>query len=59
MPKTPEPPIVDLPEESYRPSVAELGEPIRLPIVFEDAIKALLSPVKIRRFLIRKWRFQK
>ncbi len=43
--KKTEPPAVELPEQSYQPSVAELREPIRLPGTFEDAIKALVSPV--------------
>ena len=59
MTKKPEPPVVDLPDERYQPSVAELREPIRLPGTFEDAIKALVSPVKVRRIPIRKWRSQK
>ena len=57
--KKPELPVVDLPEETYQPSVAELREPIRLPGTFEDAIKALVSPVKVRRIPIRKWRSRK
>ncbi len=59
MTRKPEPPIVDLPEQSYQPSVAELRETIRLPGTFEDAIKALVSPVKVRRIPIRKWRSRK
>ena len=59
MTKKPKPPVVDLPDESYQPSVAELREPIRLPGTFEDAIKALVSPVNVRRIPIRKWRSQK
>ena len=59
MSKKPEPPVVDLPEETCQPSVAELRKPIRLPGTFEDAIKALVSPVKVRRIPIRKWRSRK
>jgi len=53
MQKKSESPIVELPEQSYQPSVAELCEPIRLPGTFEDAIKALVSPVKVRRVRYR------
>ena len=53
------PPVVELPEENYKPRVAELREPIRLPGMFEDAIKALVSPVKVRRTPMRKWKSRK
>ena len=59
MSSKPDPPVVDLPEETYQPSVAESREPIRLPGTFEDAIKALVSPVRIRRIPTRKWRSRK
>lgn len=47
--KPPKPRIVELPEQSYEPSIAELREPIRVEGTFEDAIRALVSPVKIKR----------
>ena len=59
MSKKPDPPVVDLPEKTYQPSVAELREPIRLPGTFEDAINALVSPVRVRRIPIGKWRSRK
>lgn len=53
------PTVVELPEERYQPSVAELREPVRLPGTFEDAIKALVRPTKTRRIPIRNWRSEK
>ena len=52
MPKTkkPEPPVVEIPEQSYQPSKAELEEPITVPAAtFEEAVKALVRPVNVRR----------
>ncbi len=46
--KQPEPRIVDVVDPSYQPSRAELREDLRLKGTFEDAIKALVRPVKVR-----------
>ncbi len=49
MPKKPARPVVEIPEQSYQPSVKELNEDIGLSGTFEDAVKALVRPVKVRR----------
>lgn len=52
MPKTkkPERPTVEIPEQSYQPSKAELEEPIEVPAAtFEEAVRALVRPVKVQR----------
>lgn len=55
----PKPRVVELPEQSYQPSVAELREPIQLAGTFEDAIGALVSPVQVRRVPVSKWKVSK
>lgn len=52
MPKRRKPlhPVVEIPEQSYPPSKAELEEPIVVPAgTFEDAVKAVVRPVKVQR----------
>ena len=44
----PEPRIIELPHYSYQPSVAELNEDMRVDASFEELVKAVLKPVKIR-----------
>ena len=45
---TPEPRIIELPHHSCQPSVAELNEGIRVDASFEELVKAVLQPAKIR-----------
>ena len=52
--KTPEPREVEVPDSSYQPSRRELREDVRLEGTFEDAVKALVKPVKIRRVMPKK-----
>ena len=54
MPKKPKPPVVEIPDQSYQPSVKDLNEDIRLPGTFEDAVKALVRPVKVQRIPMGK-----
>ena len=56
MPKpTPPPstdrPIVSVPHPSYQPTAKELGEDLRLKGQFEDAVKALVRPVRVRQVM--------
>jgi len=44
----PEPRIIELPHHSYQPSVAELNEDMRVDASFEELVKAVLQPAKIR-----------
>ena len=46
--KQPQPRTVDVVDPSYQPTRAELREDLRLKGAFEDAIKALVRPVKLR-----------
>lgn len=48
--------VVEIPDQSYQPSKAELEEPIRVPGTFYDAVKALVQPVKVRRIPVAKRR---
>ena len=41
--------IVRVPHPSYQPSAKELREDLRLKGTFEDAVKALVSPVRVRQ----------
>lgn len=45
---------VEIIHPSYQPSAAELREDLRLEGTFEDAIKALVRPAKVRYVLPRK-----
>ena len=40
--------IIQVPHHSYQPSRAELRKDLRLKGSFQDAIKALVRPVKVR-----------
>ena len=44
-------PIVRVPHPSYQPSAKELREDLRLKGQFEDAVKALVSPVSVRQVM--------
>lgn len=48
--------VVEIPDQSYQPSKAELEEPIRVSGTFHDAVKALVQPVKVRRIAVAKRR---
>ena len=56
MPKKRERPVVEIPEQSYQPSKKELEADIGLSGTFEDAVKALVQPVKVRRVPVTKSR---
>ena len=49
-----EPQIIELPHHSYQPSVAELNEDMRVDASFEELVKAVLRPAKIRYVMPRK-----
>ena len=52
MPKNPpKPPIVEVPHTDYQPTAKELREDLRLKGTFEDAIKALVRPVRVRQVM--------
>ena len=59
MPKKREGPDVEIPEQSYQPSKKELEQDIRLTGTFEDAVKALVRPVNMRRVPVTKSRKRK
>lgn len=40
--------IIELPHHSSQPIVAELNEDVRLDVTFEELVKAVLRPAKIR-----------
>ena len=46
--KPPEPPVVELVHPSYQPSKAELEEDLRVDATFDEAVQALVRPVKVR-----------
>ncbi len=45
---------VEVPHPSYQPNAKELKEDLRQNGTFEDAIKALLRPVRIRRVMSKR-----
>ena len=49
-------PIVRVPHPSYQPTAKELREDLRLKGRFEDAVKALVSPVRVRQVMPLKSR---
>ena len=55
-PKHPEPREVEVPDSSYQPNREELQQDLRREGTFEDAIKALVNPVKIRRVMPKRKR---
>ena len=46
--KQPEPQEVELVHPSYQPSKAELEEDLRVDATFDEAVQALVRPVKVR-----------
>ena len=44
-------PTVEVPHSSYQPNAQELKDDLRLKGTFKDAIKALVSPAKIRQVM--------
>ena len=46
--KPAEPPVIELVHPSYQPSKAELEEDLRVDESFEEAVQALVRPVKVR-----------
>ena len=44
-------PIARVPHPSYQPSAQELRDDLRLKGQFEDAVKALVSPVRVRQVM--------
>ena len=46
--KPPPPREVEIVHSSYQPTKAELEEDIRVDATFEEAVQALVSPVRIR-----------
>ena len=45
---------VEVPHPSYQPTAKELREDLRLKGTFEDAVKALLSPVRVRKVMPKR-----
>ena len=54
--KPPPPRTVDVPHPSYQPTAKELREDLRLKGTFEDAVKALVRPVRVRQVMPPKRR---
>ena len=48
-PPRPEPVEVEIAQSTYQPSKAELEEDVRVNVSFEEALDALVMPVKIKR----------
>ena len=46
--KHPKPQEVELAHPSYQPSKAELEEDLRVDATFDEAVQALVRPVKVR-----------
>ena len=46
--KPAEPPVLELVPPSYQPSKAELEEDLRVDATFDEAVQALVRPVKVR-----------
>ena len=46
--------IVEVPHPSYQPTAKELREDLRLKGTFEDGIKALLRPVRVRKVMPKR-----
>ncbi len=53
-PKNTKPRDIELPHHTYQPSAAELRADLRLKGTFEDAIKALVRPVRVSKVMPRK-----
>ena len=43
------PTVVDVPHADYQPTAQELREDLRIEGTFEEAIKALVRPVRVRQ----------
>ena len=52
----PKPPVVEVPHTDYQPTAKELRGDLRLKGTFEDAIKALVRPVRVRQVMPPKSR---
>ena len=50
-PTTPPQPTAQVPHPSYQPSAKELREDLRLEGTFEDAVEALVRPVRVRQVM--------
>jgi len=50
----PKPREVEIIHPSYQPSAAELREDLRIDATFEEAVKALVKPVRIQYVLPKK-----
>ena len=46
--KPAEPPVLEVMHPSYQPSKAELEEDLRVDATFDEAVQALVRPVKVR-----------
>ena len=53
-PALPKPREIELPHHAYQPSRAELRADSRLKGTFQDAIKARVRPVRVRKVMPRK-----
>ncbi len=52
MPKNPpKTPVVEVPHTDYQPTAKELREDLRLKGTLEDAVKALVRPVTVRKVM--------
>ena len=49
-------PTVEVPHRDYQPTAKELREDLRLKGTFEEAIKALVRPVRVRQVMPAKRR---
>ena len=49
-------PTVEVPHPAYQPTAKELREDLRLKGTFEDSIKALVRPVRVRQVMPPKSR---
>ena len=56
MKRQPTPKIVEVPHQNYQPTAKELREDLRLKGTFEDAVKALVRPVTMRKVMPPKSR---
>ena len=53
-PKSPTPREVEVPHPSYQPTAKDLSADLRLNGTFEDAIKALVRPVRVRKVMPKR-----
>ena len=45
---------VEVPDPSYQPTAAELREDLRVNATFEEAVKSVVQPVKVRYVKLKK-----